>query len=279
MKSSGINTAIAALVITTIVTVAVLVTGCDDPKYVAPPYYKYKINVAGLADFSTGDSNATLMVPLPAYDGVPVLWVSNISADVMDGNGSIDLNNWANNWKYHGTHSLKVVDSPYGKMLAIGFNETDYSVRMVPNYTSSWPMDMVQTNKLVPSFDDIHLYIGYNAYEGRKNATFSLIGLLGDSPLSPVSNATGLYTRWPYGEGIENYTSYVYMDPALQPLRNNSRIILDIQLEIVIGEHPWGANPGDHCMFIINESIPGGVTGYIPVTVQHAGTFHQYMNN
>ncbi|OPY27572.1 MAG: hypothetical protein A4E28_01963 [Methanocella sp. PtaU1.Bin125] len=83
-------------------------------------------------------------------------------------------------------------------------------------------------------------------------------------PLEPAENETG----------FGNVTTYVYVDPALKPLRNGSAIRVSGFLEVKLTHNKVNASLEDRRLFeyhnyVFNETIPGGVTCYVPVKVHY----------
>ena len=82
------------------------------------------------------------------------------------------------------------------------------------------------------------------------------------SPLQPAFNtSTG------------NYSSYVYIDPALRSLENGSRIDISITMEISLNHNKVnkaeeGARSFEYHTFTIAESLPAGTSGYRPCHCQ-----------
>ncbi|OPY27113.1 MAG: hypothetical protein A4E28_02168 [Methanocella sp. PtaU1.Bin125] len=66
----------------------------------------------------------------------------------------------------------------------------------------------------------------------------------------------------------------MYVDPALKPLRNDSVIRVSGFLEVKLSHNMVDASLENRRLFeyhnyVFNETIPGGVTGYVPVKVHY----------
>jgi hypothetical protein len=245
----------------------VFLAGCsDDPFYPRPPQYQYTIDVTGLEGFSTKNGSAMIMVPIPSVYGEPILkegwWPNNRSIFYEE---------------RHGTTSVAPAATECGPMLAISINMTDYyysyaRVTPIPIYPGQ---NMSEVPTVVPdridkawSFDNASVIAsGYvrkldypTSTQGRQEVSKFL-----DQPLLPVEN----------GSGAGNYTSYIYLDEGLVPLNNDSSITVSVALIIHLNHNKMnasaeGARSFEIHTFAISEPIRGGMTGFIPVTVQHS---------
>jgi hypothetical protein len=289
VKLSRIKTPTAGLLIVLVIISVTLVSGCDDPKLVATPYYEYTLRVTGLESFTTENGTARIMVPVPMLDGavlVPFQGRFNGTLWQYPYRGAWDTNIVnVNNWDRHGALYIAIVDSPHGNMMDIGFHKTDYFQfwgQSNPYYSQAKNLTPDQygvytVNKTVPSFDDIAVRIREVLGRTDSSETNIIVGSLKNRSLYPyLGNITTNYTIPAKSGSIGDYTSLVYIDESLIPIGpGNHTIEIDAKFEVVVGFHPYDGY-GDHYTFIIKESIPGGVTGYVPVTVQYLGNITSY---
>jgi hypothetical protein len=85
-----------------------------------------------------------------------------------------------------------------------------------------------------------------------------------EAPLGPSENVTGM----------TNFTTYVYIDPALKPRSDNSVLRVSGTMTVTLNHNKVNASEEvvrrfEYHNFIFNETVPGGVTGYVPVTVHY----------
>lgn len=244
----------------------VFLAGCsDDPFYPRPPQYGYTVDVTGLDGFATKNGSAIIMVPIPSVYDEPILkegwWPNNRSPYDEE---------------HHGTLRVAPTANEYGTMLAIQINMTDY----YDSYAKATPIavypgqNVSELPAIVPeriyknwSFDDAHVVAsGYvqkldypTSTQGRQE-----VGKFVERPLLPVENGTD----------ASNFTSYIYLDESLKPLRNDSCINVSIILTVHLNHNKVnvseeGARRFEIHTFAINESIHGGTKGFIPVQVNH----------
>jgi hypothetical protein len=107
-----------------------------------------------------------------------------------------------------------------------------------------------------------------------------------DKPLYPDAGELSTdYTGWMTGENVTGYTSYIYLDEGFRPLAAESTLEIYASILIRVDDHPYGMNLNNkNYLFLINESVPGNVTGFIPVKVQYVGKLnsselYMYMDN
>lgn len=246
-----------------ILTIAVSLAGCyDDPYYPRAPFYDYNVTVTGLENFTTGNGSAMLYLPLPAIDGEPLLakdWWPNYRLQPDE--------------ERHGTSWMLPGDTARGTMLAVAINMTDYyySYARATPIAISPGQNMSGVPTIVPerinksrSFDDIRIvgsgYVEPLDLPTSAEARGKVLAFL-DQPLLPPMNGTG-----------ENYTTYVYLDEGLQPRNDMSRINITITLRINLNHNKVnvseeGARRFEIHTYTADASIPGGVTGFIPVRV------------
>jgi len=252
-----------ALVLLAIV-VSLTVSGCDDPYLPRSPEYRYSVEVTGLEDFTTPNGSAVIMMPLPAVNGQPILaegWQPN--------------NRFPYEQERHGTGRVEPVSTSYGPMLAITINMTDYydSYARVTPIAISPGQNMSGVPTITPdriyknwSFDNVSTIAGggisqlyYPASDHGRQEVARFI----ERPLLPAETVTG----------AGNYTSYIFLDEGLRPLKNNRSINVSLTLKVWLNHNKVdasqeGARSFEIHTFTINESIPGGVTGFIPVQVR-----------
>jgi hypothetical protein len=242
---------IKSLLLLAMVACTITVAGCDDPNWESPPHYQYKINITGLENFNSISGQAHIMMPVPEADGKVSLPFEDPLAGqqyIYPGRGP-----WNSNFAQGG---ICLKQTPRGLMLDIGLNES--------------AADKNSTDALL------------------KNVSFSMVNIFGPSgsrqandtanelishPLVPVLNDTPTpYTVWIKGENVSNYTTYLYIDENLEPINASNRSI-DVYVEfgIIVGYHPYGES-STQTIYVIKESIPANVTGFIPVRVQYAGS-------
>lgn len=260
---------------------AVMLAGCDDPNIVTSPHYRYGVHVTGIEDFTAVNGTAHIMVPIPIYKEKPLIpFNGSVTQDLSFGPAW----NWnkvtLNDWGFNVIRSLSVNTTQYGPMLEMTANETGYSVRREsasPSPSANMTAlgyDNYQYNKTAPTFDEVRVHITNMFGSAEGNDT---VRALIAKPLYPdAGNASTPYTMWIYGanESNRSYTSYVYIDPALTGPKNGSFALYAI-FEVIVGDRPYGG-PGKHTVYVIRESIPSNVTGFIPVKVQYMGVFNEY---
>lgn len=266
MRRLGKNKALSILLIMPVIALAVFVAGCDDPYDPRPPSYQYTIKVEGLENFITDNGTATIMVPVPAYNGTSLIrqgWVPK------------DRETWSE--VRHGTEYAEPVITSYGPMLAIHVNMTDYylsyagatPIAVQPGASGQLPTIVPERINKSRTFEDVHASssrymiseLNHPTSTVGRNAVIDFL----KSPLQPAFNtSTG------------NYSSYVYIDPALRSPENGSRIDISITMEISLNHNKVnkaeeGARSFEYHTFTIAESLPAGTSGYVPVTVKYAG--------
>jgi hypothetical protein len=237
----------------------------DDPFRPQAPDYKYMADVTGLDDFTTEDGSAKIMLPVPVLSGTPVLtsgWQINYPHDTRD--------------RRHGMLSLEPVNTSIGPMLEARINMTDYYIsyaRVTPiaispgQNTSELPAVVPDVINKTWSFDDVHVIssggiqqLDYPTSTEGRTAVMQFL----ETPLGPAENATG----------PGDFTTYVYIDPALKPLHNDSVISVSGTLSITLNHNKVNASEEGRRLFeyhnyVFDETIPGGVTGYVPVRVHY----------
>lgn len=239
----------------------------DDPFKPHAPGYTYKAYVDGLDGFTTENGSAVIMLPLPALNGAPFLtsgWAVNFRPDRE---------------QYHGMLSLEPVNTSMGPMLEACINMTDYYIsyaRVTPiaispgQNESTLPQVVPDVINKSWSFDDMAVIAsgGIPALDYPTSAQGrTMVRQFLEAPLLPAENGTS----------FGNFTTYVYIDPALRPLRNGSVIrvsgTLSVTLthnKIIPGEE--GQRRYEFHNYIFNEAIPGGVTGYVPVSINYSSS-------
>ncbi len=285
-----------------IITAAVVAAGCDDPNYVTSPHYRYGIHVMGIENYSTASGMARILVPIPMYGDKPLLPFNGAAGENIyapSGYGAYDSNIVVlNDYGYHVVRSLSVNDTPDGPMLDIIVNETDFydfyssssslqiSLPVYRMFNSSLVSPEVSplgnnTYRYVkpsPGFDEIRVHItDMLGPVGSVKANDTVMALR-SKPLNPdAHNEATPYTLYIDGakESNQSYASYIFLDPSLRPIGPNKTIELYAVFEVIVGDRPYGG-PGDHNVYVIRESIPSSVTGFIPVKVQYAGHFREY---
>ncbi|MCD1293934.1 hypothetical protein CUJ83_02850 [Methanocella sp. CWC-04] len=249
-----------------IIILSVAVCGCDDPFLPRAPFYQYSAEVTGLEDFATENGSATIMLPVPAVYGSPILadgWTSN--------------DRFPYDQERHGTESVGPLNTSYGPMLAVNINMTDYylSYARVTPIAVSPGQNMSTVPTVVPdrinkswSFDDISVLSGGSvalldystSEEGRREVAKFL-----DSPLLPAVKESS---------GPQDYMSYIYIDENLRPLNENSSLDISIMLRVNLNHNKLNASEEgvrsfEFHTYTIRETIPGNTTGFIPVTVRY----------
>ena len=202
------------------------------------------------------------MLPLPAVDGAPVLsdgWAVNFRPDRE---------------QRHGMLSLEPVNTSMGPMLEARINMTDYYIsyaRVTPiaispgQNESTLPQVVPDVINKSWSFDDMSVIasggiqtLDYPASAQGRAAVKQFL----EAPLLPAENVIG----------TENFTTYMYIDPALRPLGNDSIVRISGTLTVTLNHNKVNANEEGLRLFefhryIFNAAIPGGLTGYMPVRV------------
>jgi hypothetical protein len=261
MSMSGFKLALVLLAI----VVSLTVSGCDDPYLPRSPEYRYSVEVTGLEDFTAQNGSAMIMMPLPAVNGQPILaegWQPNNRSPYEQ--------------ERHGTGHIGPVSTSRGPMLAITINMTDY----YNSYARVTPIavNIGQNMSGVPTITPERIYKNWS-FDNASTIASGGIGQLDyptsdrgrqevarflEQPLLPAENMTG----------AGNYTSYIYLGEGLKPLKNNSSINVSLNLKVWLNHNKAdasqeGARSFEIHTFTINESIPGGVVGFIPVQVRH----------
>jgi hypothetical protein len=241
----------------------------DNPSIARSPYYEYIIKVRGIENFDAPGGEASLYFPVSLYNGSPVLPFSGkLERGLGDYGGRyspydikvVDINPMG----YHGTQYIAPVDTKYGTMLEAAINDTD-----------NREVDFKRVPKQVVSFDRIDIRMLNPIGPVDSKATNATVEGLKTRPLDPDAGVQPVnYTRWIAVENRTGYTTYVYIDEGLRPLATNNTLEIYASFVIRIDDHPYGINEGNrNYLFMINESIPGNVTGFVPVKVQYLGVF------
>jgi hypothetical protein len=250
-----------------LILASLMVSGCDDPYIPRQPDYHYSVEVTGLEDFTTANGSAVIIVPLPAVDGQPIL-----------AEGWLPDNRSPYGQERHGTGRIEPISTAHGPMLAITINMTDY----YDSYARATPIaispgqNMSGVPTITPdrvfknwSFDDVSTIasggIDKLDYPTSGKGRQEVVKFI-ERPLLPAEYVTGA--------GAGNYTSYVYLNEGLRPLKNNSSINISLTLKVWLNHNKVdasreGARSFEIHTFTINESIPGGTVGFIPVRVRH----------
>lgn len=251
-------------------TIAVLVlgvasAGCyDDPFLPRAPYYDYRITVTGLDGYSTENGSAVLRLPVPAIGGEPVLedgWWPNSPLNYSE--------------VRHGTRWVKPEDTPYGPMLALEINETDYYysyARVTPvavspgQNESELPAVVPDRISKAPSFDDFCVVASGSVAQLDQPTSAAGREAVVEFLNSPLLPATRL------GDG--DYTSYVYVDEGLKP-DGAGTISISATLTVCLNHNKVNASEEglrrfEYHAYTINASIPAGSTGYLPVRVHYS---------
>jgi hypothetical protein len=172
--------------------------------------------------------------------------------------------------------SLVPANTSAGPMLEARINMTDYylsyagitPVAILPGQNESTlpAVVLVRINKPC-TFDDVHVIasggIGVLDFPTSAQGREAVMQFL-QSPLAPAVNATG----------TGDFTTYVYIDPGLKPLRNDSVFRVSGALSIRLNHNKVNASDEGRRLFeyhnyVFNETIPGDVTGYVPVQVHY----------
>jgi hypothetical protein len=245
----------------------------DDPFRPHAPDYHYTTDVTGLDGFTTANGSAVILLPLPVVNGTPVLpagWWVNYPPDPRE--------------QYHGMQSLAPLNTSEGPMLEARINMTDYYIsyaRVTPIAVSPGQDDSTLP-AVVPdvinkswSFDDVAVIAsgGIQALDYPTSAQGrTMVKQFLEAPLLPAENV----------KGLNNFTTYVYIDPALRPLHNDSIIRVSGTLAITLNHNKVNASEEgvrrfEYHKYIFNEEIPGGVTGYVPVSVNYSSFTGLYL--
>jgi hypothetical protein len=237
----------------------------DDPFRPHMPDYQYTAYVTGLDGFTTENGSAMIMVPVPVLNGTPILaggWSVNHPSDPR--------------YRYHGMLSLVPVNTSMGPMLEARINMTDYYIsyaRVTPiaispgQNASELPAVVPDVINKTWSFDSVVVIANGGIqpldYPTSAEGRMAVIRFL-ETPLGPAKNATGL----------NDFTTYVYIDPALMPLRNDSAIHVSGALTVTLNHNKVNASMEGQRVFeyhnyIFNGTIPGNVTGYVLVQVHY----------
>lgn len=243
----------------------------DDPFAPRPPDYDYELAITGLEGFTTENGSAVIRMPLPGVEGAPLSregWWVNYNNDSM--------------YRYHGMESLQSMNTTEGPMLEARIVMTDYYesyARATPiavspgQNTSTLPGVVPDRINKTRSFDDVHVIesgyvepLNYPTGSQGREAVKRFI----NTPLLPVAYVPELCTL------ETNYSTYVYVDPALRPLRNESSLKVEGKMIVKLNHNKVNASEEglrrlEVHTYTIDETIPGGVTGYVPVTVQYIG--------
>lgn len=242
----------------------------DDPFKPRAPDYQYELSVTGLEGFTTENGSAVVMLPLPGFNGSPLRaegWWVNYYKD--------------SRYRHHGMTSLTPANTSVGPMLAASINMTDYyesyaratPVAIMPGQNESGLPAIVPDRVSKPwSFDDVHVIssggisqLDYpTGNEGRAEVKRFI-----DTPLLPIAYVPEMCTL------EKNYSTYVYIDPTLRPLRNDSSLRISGVLKVTLNHNKMDASEEGVRRLEIHEyslekEIPGGVTGYIPVEVRYS---------
>lgn len=237
----------------------------DDPFRPQAPGYKYTVYVTGLGGFTTENGSAVIMLPLPVVDGAPVLsdgWAVNFPSDRE---------------QRHGMQSLAPGNTSKGPMLEARINMTDYYIsyaRVTPIAISPGQNESTLP-RVVPdvinkswSFDDVLVTVsgGVRALDHPTSAQGrAAVEQFLEAPLLPAEDVTGL----------DNFTTCVYIDPALRPLRDDSIIHISGTLTVMLNHNKVNASEEglrlfEYHRYVFSEAIPGGLTGYVPVRVNYS---------
>jgi hypothetical protein len=264
----------AAILVILVVLMAVALTICaylytlgsiDDPFRPQAPSYYYKAGITGLDGFTTESGSAVILLPLPALNGAAVQsgsWWVNYPPDYRE--------------RYHGMSSLAPVNTSMGPMVEARINMTDYYLsyaRVTPiavdprQNTSALPTVVPDRINKTWSFDDVHVIASGGVqsldYPTSAQGRAAVMRFL-EAVLGPAENVTGL----------NNFITYVYIDPALRPLRNDSFIRVSGTLTVTLNHNKVNASEEgqrrfEYHNYVFNETIPGDITGYVPVRVHY----------
>lgn len=257
MRLRRVSRTVQACIAFIVLAVAIMAAGCDDPNWETPPHYEYKANISGLSNYYSTGSVAHIMIPVPVVDGIASLPFKDALASgqyIYPGKGA-----WNTNFYSPGdARYIRLNRTPAGLMLDVGLNDTsvDNSNASLRNVN----IDML--NILAPA--------------GTPEANRSVNEII-SRPLYPIVNDTPTpYTVWVNGKNVTNYTTYLYVDDCLKPKNSeNQTININIVFGVIVGYHPYGS-ASTQTVYVINESIPANVTGFVPVRVQYAGTRSGY---
>jgi hypothetical protein len=281
------------LLIISVILAAVFIAGCSDYRNkVAPPFYSYWIEVDGLEHFYTDAGPANIGFPVPVYNGDALLpFDDNVTMDnstLYSGIGDTSLRGRGPQGElYHGTRKVEAANVSGYEMAVYEILPTDYyTIGLIdakanpPNtigieYISPPPPDnytMFMIGKPATTYDPIDASLRYDLGPDNQTAR-PIIDSLAAKPFSPVSSSPdALYTRWLSDGNVSNYTTYIYIDPALkQKGPCNYSLNVSATFSVTVGHRPWWTSHDEQYVFAIRESIPGNVTGLVPVTVQCFG--------
>lgn len=236
----------------------------DDPFRPQAPGYKYTVYVTGLDGFTTENGSAVIMLPLPVVDGTPILssgWAVNFQSDRE---------------QRHGMRSLAPANTSIGPMLEAHINMTDYYIsyaRVTPiaispgQNESTLPQVVPDVINKSWSFDDMVVTAsgGIQALDYPTSAQGrAAVKQFLEAPLAPAVKVTS----------SGNFTTYVYIDPTLKPLHSDSVIHVSGTLSVTLTHNKVntseeGARRYERHKYSFDESIPGGVTGYVSVHVRY----------
>jgi hypothetical protein len=234
----------------------------DDPFKPQAPGYEYTVYITGLDGFATENGSAVIMLPLPVVDSAPVLsdgWAVNFQADRE---------------RRHGMQSLAPANTSKGPMLEARINMTDYYVsyaRVTPiaispgQNESTLPQVVPDVINKSWSFDDMVVTAsgGIQALDNPASAEGrAAVKQFLEAPLAPAVKVTS----------SGNLTTYVYIDPTIKPLHSDSVIHVSGTLSVTLTHNKVntseeGARRYERHKYSFDESVPGGVTGYVPVHV------------
>jgi len=237
----------------------------DDPYRPHAPTYHYEMSVTGLDGFTTDTGSAVIMLPIPGANSSPLLadgWWENYSGD--------------SRYRYHGMTNLTPVNTSAGPMLAVSVNMTDYYER----YAKATPVAIVpgqnesELPTVVPdrigkewSFDDVNVIASGSVYPADYPTSTvgqeAVIRFL-ERPLLPVKRDSGTW----------NYTTYVYIDPALKPKKSDSALHVTGTLTVTLNHNKVnvkeeGVRRFEMHQYAIVEKIPGSTTGFVPVNISY----------
>ncbi|HEY3272225.1 MAG TPA: hypothetical protein VGJ92_00605 [Methanocella sp.] len=281
---------VAIFVVVCIAGIGIFLCLMSTDNHVRPPGYEYIATVRGLDNFSTADGTARIMLPVPMYNGraavpfdktlyegysgIPLFW------GWFGPYGAVAVN--IQGYGVHGTKSFCVTDTGYGRMIEARIVETDYFEvnRDSPYYPSrenDTPnrYEMYTVRRSAPAFDDYTMRLETAISPAFSNETNATLQGLAARPLYPdAGDLPAPYTR-AMADNLTGYTSYVYIDEGLKPAgAGNHTIDIDASFVISAAYRPYYMEPGDHHLFLIHESVPAGVTGFVPVRVQYDGRYN-----
>ncbi len=257
-----------------------MIYAMDNPSIERSPGYEYIAHVRGLDNSSTPDGAARIMLPVPMYNGSAVLPFDKTVAQELLARriqplrrGHVNIQDYG----VHGTKSFSVADTDHGRMIEARVVETDYfEISTYSPLNSSWENNRMYTiRKSAPAFDDYVMRIEEVIGPNGSIATNAKFQGLAVRPLYPdAGDIPTPYTR-AMGENMTGYTSYVYIDEGLKPAgAGNYTIDVHASFATRAAYHPYGMDVGDNFLFLIDESIPGGVTGFVPIRVQYDGRYN-----